>query len=230
MKSIKMGIIYIFSAIFGVASALGLTVHLVKKTWAQDAPQVETSPPQTPPPSQDLASPSAGSGKENISQLKKGETPSMKQLSDIDTQNKASNASPTVVDPNLAGADTDENYIYNPEGKRDPFEPYTYVETAAPVVIRVNVEDPLLKYDLDMYEVTGVIWGSENSKAFIKTPEKKFFTLYKGDKLGNNNGVIVGFREGLIVVQEVQNDTGIPVSVLRKLSIQGSHKKGDANE
>lgn len=201
-KSWPVLLFYIGSSVLGVGTALMLTLHFVRPSLAQETP---------------TAAPATSSAPAEA-------TPANSDLNKAEVANTQGVPAP-IQDPNLLGADTDENYNYDPIGKRDPFEPYTNVgpiaKTAAP---SVEGGDPLLKYDVDEYTVTGIIWGTVNPRAYIKDPESRFHTVYKGQKIGNAQGVIVGIREGSLIVQEVQVENGNPVQVVRKMLINNRSK------
>lgn len=107
----------------------------------------------------------------------------------------------------------DEDYEYDPIGKRDPFKSFIKVVKAVevpvtkPVVVKgkampaVVITDPLLKYTLDDYKILGILSNTANPRALIEI-DGKTYVMYRNMKLGRNGGVIREIREGEIVVSE----------------------------
>ena len=100
-------------------------------------------------------------------------------------------------------------FIYNKPGhQKDPFEDPTRRELAS---VDVGDEEeqviipqtPPEKYNLKDIILRGIIWHSRRPKALFELPgqEGGYYTLLKGDKIGQN-GIIFDIRESEVVVVE----------------------------
>lgn len=106
----------------------------------------------------------------------------------------------------------EEDYEYDPIGKRDPFKsfiklvkPLETVAKTSKIVnkqkVEVVVTDPLLKYGLEEYKILGILSNTNNPRALIQI-DGKTYIMYRNMKLGRNSGVIREIREGELVVSE----------------------------
>lgn len=98
-----------------------------------------------------------------------------------------------------------ESYItpfrYDTEQKRDPFKNPTIISRfRAPVV---GIKTPLEKYKLNELKLRGIIWNIKLPKALFEIPNHGFYTLTRGDKIGQN-GVIFEIREDEVVIVETE--------------------------
>ena len=132
----------------------------------------------------------------------------------------------TNEDPNLTG-DVNANveqveseiltylepYIYDTEGRRDPFQPYRiFVEEKSvqdqfkedTPIIQDNVEStlPLLRFNLSQIELKAVLWDVNKPRIIVKLPDNKLHVLELKDKIGNNDGYVAAIREGEVIVVE----------------------------
>jgi len=111
-----------------------------------------------------------------------------------------------------------EPYIYDAEGRRDPFTPFKiFVETPivedqiitqeqAPTeaVVQTPETRPLLRYNLSQLNLKAILWNVKKPKIIINDPSNKIHVLSKNDRIGNNSGYIAAIREGeVVVVQKV---------------------------
>jgi type IV pilus assembly protein PilP len=88
---------------------------------------------------------------------------------------------------------------YDPSGRRDPF---------APVVLelqpgRTDVTlPPLQRVTLTELNLIAVVWGAYGYTAMVQTPEGHGYTVRRGTRIGQNNGVVSAITERGIIVQE----------------------------
>jgi len=88
---------------------------------------------------------------------------------------------------------------YDPSGRRDPF---------APIVQELQVDrndtslPPLQRVTLSELNLIAVVWGAYGYTAMVQTPEGHGYTVRRGTRIGQNNGVVSAITERGIIVQE----------------------------
>lgn len=88
---------------------------------------------------------------------------------------------------------------YDPSGRRDPF---------APVIMELqvgkmdNTLPPLQRVTLTELNLIAIIWGAYGYTAMVQTPEGHGYTVRRGTRIGQNNGVVSAVTERGIIVQE----------------------------
>ncbi|MCB0393638.1 MAG: pilus assembly protein PilP [Bdellovibrionales bacterium] len=97
-----------------------------------------------------------------------------------------------------------EDYNYNPDGKRDPFQPYDEDASLSKVSVAPNNEPmlPLERFDLEEIKLVGIIWGSNRPKAMFMDPDKRTHIVNTNERVGRNRGYIAAIREGEVVIVE----------------------------
>jgi len=111
-------------------------------------------------------------------------------------------------------------YVYNPEGSRDPFEP------VIPQVRQIKGDviplTPLQKYDLNQFRIIGIILGKGGPVAMVVAPDNKSYVLKTGVKIGRNDGVVVGIESNSVVVEETYYDmSGVEQKTVQKIQLPG---------
>ena len=109
------------------------------------------------------------------------------------------------IQQNVEGAapeKIDQKYVYNPLGKRDPFESPIKEEGAEVVTAEGVPLTPLQKFDLGQLRLIGVIVGRGEPRAMVISPDGKSFILKIGTKVGKNNGVVVSITTNSVEVEE----------------------------
>ena len=91
-------------------------------------------------------------------------------------------------------------YVYNPAGKRDPFEALVLIKR--PIVKEGEQLTPLQKYDLNQFRLIGVIVGKGIPRAMVVAPDGKSFILKPGVKIGRNDGTVVNITKDEVQVRE----------------------------
>jgi type IV pilus assembly protein PilP len=120
-----------------------------------------------------------------------------------------SSAPPTVETPLPAGTAQVSSQIplaegmtglgYDPSGRRDPF---------APIIqeLQVGKTDstlpPLQRVTLTELNLIAIVWGAYGYTAMVQTPEGHGYTVRRGTRMGQNNGVVSAVTERGIIVQE----------------------------
>jgi type IV pilus assembly protein PilP len=81
-------------------------------------------------------------------------------------------------------------YIYNPEGKRDPFKPFLEAGLVSKTA-KKNIVFPLLNFPLSDLKLVAVIGISRNRYiAMVQTPDGKGYTVKAGMEIGSGGGII----------------------------------------
>jgi len=115
-------------------------------------------------------------------------------------------AAPTA--PAAAGRERDpldeaiaaaEEYSYNPIGKRDPFRSFLNFGVRDE---RESPRTPLQKFEIDQYQLVGIIWGVERPRALVEDPEGVGHVMEIGTYIGRNWGKVTQVTSGEVVVTE----------------------------
>jgi len=93
-----------------------------------------------------------------------------------------------------------QEYVYDPSGKRDPFQPLLTVRK--PVAQQEAPLTPLQQYDLGQFRLIAAIIGKGEPTAMIEAPGGKPFVIKKGIKIGKNNGTVVDISSNAVSIEE----------------------------
>ncbi len=88
---------------------------------------------------------------------------------------------------------------YDPSGRRDPFAPV--VQELQPGKTDPNLP-PLQRVTLTELNLIAIVWGSYGYTAMVQTPEGHGYTVRRGTRIGQNNGIVSAITERGIIVQE----------------------------
>lgn len=88
---------------------------------------------------------------------------------------------------------------YDPAGRRDPFAPI--LEQLQPGKTDETLP-PLQRVTLNELNLIAVIWGGYGYTAMVQTPDGHGYTVRRGTRVGQNNGVVSAVTERGIIVQE----------------------------
>lgn len=88
---------------------------------------------------------------------------------------------------------------YDPSGRRDPFAPVLL--DLQPGRIDENFP-PLQRVALAELNLIAIVWGAYGYTAMVQTPEGHGYTVRRGTRVGQNNGVVSAVTERGIIVQE----------------------------
>lgn len=93
-------------------------------------------------------------------------------------------------------------YRYEPFGKTDPFEPiFRGIKEGG-----TELKTPLEEYNVNQFELVGVIWDIKEPKAVVKDPKGETYIVGKGTRIGRNNGKITKIAEKKIYIIEEYED------------------------
>ncbi|MDH5642169.1 MAG: pilus assembly protein PilP [Nitrospira sp.] len=92
---------------------------------------------------------------------------------------------------------------YDQAGRRDPFAPI--IQDFQPGKVDENLP-PLQRVSLTELNLIAVVWGTYGYTAMVQTPEGHGYTVRRGTKVGQHNGVVSAVTERGIIVQEQFTD------------------------
>ncbi len=101
----------------------------------------------------------------------------------------------------------EENYVYTPVGKRDPFRPY-FLDVKA--VKKEDKGTPLTEletFDIEQLRLTSIISGVEQPMAMVEDPSGKGHTLIIGTPIGKNGGRVSRIKRDEVIVEEEYIDS-----------------------
>ena len=96
-------------------------------------------------------------------------------------------------------SDAGTGFGYDPSGRRDPFAPV--VQELQPGKVDANLP-PLQRVTLTELNLIAIVWGAYGYTAMVQTPEGHGYTVRRGTRIGQNNGVVSAITERGIIVQE----------------------------
>ena len=123
--------------------------------------------------------------------------------STVETPKQSSARAPKAGDKLFARLEaaiaSQEGYVYNPIGKRDPFRSF--------LSLGGKIEDetprtPLQRYELDEYRLVGIIWGIDRPRALVEDPERIGHVMEIGTYIGKNWGKVTQITSTEVVVTE----------------------------
>ena len=101
----------------------------------------------------------------------------------------------------LSDTSTEHAFVYDPTGKRDPFQPFDLTPKSDN-----EHKTPLERYNIGQLKLTAVLEGFEEPRAIIENSDGRGFTVGKGTKIGTNNGEIVEIQKDKILILESEVD------------------------
>lgn len=126
----------------------------------------------------------------------------------------------TPVVPKFA---SDDQYNYDPTGRRDPFKPYRAYRPSASNASSTKSSDeadPLQRWDLERFAVVAILWEVRQPKAMVQDPDGKMYMIGKKTKIGRNSGQVVAIREGEVVVVESVDNEGVQTKEVKILELK----------
>lgn len=138
-------------------------------------------------------------------------------LFSIGCSDKKSGTGPIIPQTQVAQVELDggsqdaqieeENYVYTPVGKRDPFRPY-FLDVK--VVKREDRGTPLTEletFDIEQLRLTSIITGIEQPMAMVEDPSGKGHTLVVGTPIGKNGGRVARIKRDEVIIEEEYIDS-----------------------
>lgn len=122
-----------------------------------------------------------------------------------------------------------EDFVYDPKGKRDPFQPFEVNPT-------VEIDDslpPLQRYQLGQLRAAAILTDSDGQRfAMVEDATGRGYTVKVGDIVGNKNGKVVSIDESQVnVLESSTNFAGevtqelIPIKLVTGGSSRGPVKR-----
>lgn len=103
-----------------------------------------------------------------------------------------------------------ETYIYNPEGRRDPF--LSIIEASKKdreAEKKRRALRPSEAFELNELKVTAIAWDRNRYFAMIQFPDRKYLTIREGMALGPYGGKVIRIdRTSVTVREQVKNYRG----------------------
>lgn len=243
MKSARWIVTYIVAASVGLWFALFLSLKFVSLASAQNSP-TQAAPTQIPqngdlPPEFQQNLPPNGT--ENSIPPAPTEPPPKGADAEFSPGNPSAAATPAQpvnqVPPTLPNSTdqippmdsgsvplipqfaADDQYHYDPTGRRDPFQPYRKFRPT-PSTVKIDSSDPLQRWDLARFSIVAIMWEVRNPRAMIKDPEDKTYLIQKSTKIGRNGGQVIAIREGEVVVVESIETEGVVTKEVKILELK----------
>ena len=96
-------------------------------------------------------------------------------------------------------AAAEQDYFYDPRGKRDPFRSFQFVDDDGEEAREFG---PLEDFELGQLELSAVIWDANNPRALILDPGGRAYIVREGSQIGKNSGQVIHIGDNLVLVKE----------------------------
>jgi type IV pilus assembly protein PilP len=138
---------------------------------------------------------------------------------------------PTIPLAQAQERSAEEDYRYEPSGKRDPFfSPlHRVTETAA---VPDEARTPLQRLDLGQFKLVGVILDAPEPKALIEDNSGLGYIVTRGTLIGSKGGIIRAIESRRVVVEEYDTDFYGKRQVLERelnLTVADANTEGETN-
>jgi Tfp pilus assembly protein PilP len=143
------------------------------------------------------------------------------EISEGSQESKKSSVQIDFVNPNTVEI---EDFVYDPSGKRDPFQPFDF----SPRVVIDESLPPLERYDVSQLRTAAILTDASGERfAMIEDVNGKGHSVRIGTRVGNKNGTVVSIDENQVnVLESITDFTGETrqnlVSI--KLDVSGAKK------
>jgi type IV pilus assembly protein PilP len=96
----------------------------------------------------------------------------------------------------------DDDAVYDPTGKRDPFRP----PRISQMLVGGAERTPLQRYELGQLRLVAVIYDTRDPRAVVEDDGGLGYIIRIGTKIGVNDGVVRGIERGRVLVEEESVD------------------------
>jgi type IV pilus assembly protein PilP len=100
----------------------------------------------------------------------------------------------------------ERDYVYDPTGKRDPFQPFIATQTPVMPSGEEMPITPLQKYDLSQLKLVAIMVGKGEGKAMVEDSEGKGYIVEKGVYVGRNFGKVKTILKDRVIIEERYKD------------------------
>jgi type IV pilus assembly protein PilP len=100
----------------------------------------------------------------------------------------------------------ERDYVYDPTGKRDPFQPFIAAQTPVKPAGEEIPATPLQKYDLSQLKLVAIIVGAGEGSAMVEDSEGKGYIIKKGVYVGANYGKVKAVLKDRVIIEERYKD------------------------
>jgi type IV pilus assembly protein PilP len=105
-----------------------------------------------------------------------------------------------------AKEEVERDYVYDPTGKRDPFQPFIAAQTPVKPAGEEIPVTPLQKYDLSQLKLVAIIVGTGEGSAMVQDSEGKGYIIKKGVYVGTNFGKVKAVLKDRVIIEERYKD------------------------
>lgn len=116
------------------------------------------------------------------------------------------------------------SYSYNPHGKQDPFQPFI-IEEEKSKKEKAEILSPLQKLDILQFKLVGICGNDKHRVAAVEDGGGKFYLLFHGTYIGQNDAKVVKILTDSIIVEE-KVQTGRGKSKLRQIILKLHNDEG----
>lgn len=110
-----------------------------------------------------------------------------------------------VLEISIENDPEEEQFVYDPTGKRDPFQAFDF----SPKKPAKGGDTPLEQFGYDELKFAAMLEGFGKPKALVETPEGKGYTVSVGTRIGQYAGEIVEiFPDRLVILETTTEFTG----------------------
>jgi type IV pilus assembly protein PilP len=102
--------------------------------------------------------------------------------------------------------EVERDYVYDPTGKRDPFQPFIAAQTPVKPIGEEIPATPLQKYDLSQLKLVAIIVGTGEGSAMVQDSEGKGYIIKKGVYVGTNFGKVKTVLKDRVIIEERYKD------------------------
>lgn len=125
----------------------------------------------------------------------------------------------------------EEEYVFSPVGKRDPFRPYLERFAVDAAMAPDPLCGPLCQWDLDQLRLVGIVSGLASPLGMLEDPKGSGYTVRRGTSIGKGNGKVTEILRDRIIVTEYRRlGTGEVVPVETELRLRGKGKSAPDDE
>ena len=100
----------------------------------------------------------------------------------------------------------ERDYVYDPTGKRDPFQPFIATQTPVKPSGEEVPITPLQQYDLSQLKLVAIMVGKGDGRAMVEDAEGKGYIVEKGVYVGRKFGKVKAVLKDRVVIEERYKD------------------------